>query len=187
MKQSIIPEEKVVEEVNKAIVDGLDIKEGSVAPDSSLIRDLNAESLDFLDINYRLEQTFGIKLARHSILEHMEEMFGEESAIDENGRLTEKAAAMLRRRFGDGGASLEPGMDIDEVPAIVTVRSIVDGVLHVLDSLPDKCTSCGASAWTPEDGSRIKCGSCGEYAVFTNGDDLVREWLQEMQEEEKIF
>ena len=34
-----------------------------------LMADLGAESLDFLDLNYRLEQTFGIRMARHFVLE----------------------------------------------------------------------------------------------------------------------
>ncbi len=63
-----------------------------IKPQSSLIKDLGAESLDFLDINYRLEQTFGIKMARRSVLDHMEELFGEETAIDSDGKLTDKAA-----------------------------------------------------------------------------------------------
>ena len=83
MSQNLVTEEKVYEELKKAIVETLRVEEGSVTPESSLINDLGAESLDFLDINYRLEQSFGIKMARHFVLEHIEELFGEGSAIDE--------------------------------------------------------------------------------------------------------
>jgi len=83
MKQNLITEETVFAELKKAIVETLRVEENAIKPESSLIKDLGAESLDFLDINYRLEQTFGIKMARHFILEHIEEMFGEGSAIDE--------------------------------------------------------------------------------------------------------
>ena len=64
MKQNLIPEQRVLEEVKKAISEGIDINPASVKPESSLMKDLGAESLDFLDINYRLEQTFGIKMAQ---------------------------------------------------------------------------------------------------------------------------
>ena len=77
MKQDLITEEKVLDELKKAVEETLSVDEASIKPGSSLINDLGAESLDFLDINYRLEQTFGIKMARHFILEHIEEMFGE--------------------------------------------------------------------------------------------------------------
>lgn len=187
MKQNFISEQKVFEEVKKAISEGLDIDPAGVKLESSLIKDLGAESLDFLDINYRLEQTFGIKMARHTILEHMEEMFGEESAIDSDGKLTANAAKVLGSRYNDPAFRIEAGMDMDELPAIVTVQSLVDGVMNLLDSMADQCANCGGKTWKLEDQSHIQCSSCGEAAVFTNGDDLIDNWLQEVQEEEKVF
>lgn len=185
MKQTLIPEEKVLEEVRKAISEGLDIDPERVKPESVLIKDLGAESLDFLDINYRLEQTFGIKMARHSVLEHMEEMFGEESAIDSNGKLTEKAVKVLGLRFN--GNNLKPGMDMDELPSAVTVQSIADGVMNLLDSLPGSCSNCGKQEWKLGEENRVQCGACSEFAVFSNGDDMIDTWLSQVQEKEKIF
>ncbi|MGD1075208.1 MAG: phosphopantetheine-binding protein [Thermodesulfovibrionales bacterium] len=185
--QKIISEEAVFEEVKKAIAETLTIDKKSMEPESSIIKDLGAESLDFLDINYRLEQAFGVKMARHFILEHIEEMFGEGSAIDENGRLTDKAITLLKIRMGDNLPEFRPGMDMDEVPTLITVQSLTRGVLDILDSLPERCSACGKSAWKSESNVRIRCGSCGEYATFTNGDDLIKAWLINIQEEKKIF
>jgi acyl carrier protein len=187
MTQNLITQQQVFDELKKAIVETLRVDENIIKSESSLINDLGAESLDFLDVNYRLEQAFGIKMARHFVLEHIEEMFGESSAIDENGRLTEKAIELLKVRFGDNMPDLKPGMDMDEIPALLTAQTISRGVLDVLDSLKEKCSSCGNSAWKTEDSVRIKCGSCGENAVFTNGDELIKEWLTKVQEEKKIF
>jgi acyl carrier protein len=186
-RQSVISAERVLEEVKRAIVEGLDTDADRVTPESSLIKDLGAESLDFLDINYRLEQAFGIKLARHAVLEHMEEMFGEESAVDADGHLTEAAVKVFRLRFREIEDQLQPGMDMDELPALVTVQSIADGVLTVLDTLPEACPHCGHAGWELEDGARAKCASCGEYGVYTNGDDLIKEWLASVQKEHNIF
>jgi ribosomal protein S27AE len=78
-------------------------------------------------------------------------------------------------------------MDMDEIPSFVTTGSMAAGVMDVLDSLPEQCSHCGKSEWKSEDGVRVTCGSCGEHAVFMNGDDLIKEWLTKVQEEKKIF
>lgn len=187
MKQNFITEQKVFDELKKAVAETLRVDENSIKPATSLTKDSGAESLDFLDINYRLEQTFGIKMARHFVLEHIEEMFGEGSTIDENGQLTEKAIELLKIRFGDNMPDLKPGIDMDEVPSLITAQSIARGVMDILDSLPEKCSHCGNSVWKSNDGTRIKCDSCGENATFTNGDDLIKQWLKKVQEEKKVF
>ena len=76
---------------------------------------------------------------------------------------------------------------MDEVPALVTAQSIVQGVMDILDSLPEKCPDCGNSAWKSDDGVKVTCGSCGANAAYTNGDDLIKEWLTKVQEEKNIF
>lgn len=187
MNQNLIPEQRVLEEVKKAISEGIDVNPASVKPASSLMQDLGAESLDFLDINYRLEQAFGIKMARRSVLDHMEELFGEESAIDSDGKLTDKAARVLAIRYDGSGRQIEAGMDMDDLPAMVTVGSIVEGVMSLLDTLPEKCESCGAGNWTLHEETHIQCGSCHEAATFTSGDDLMEVWLKQVQENNKIF
>ncbi|RMG05445.1 MAG: acyl carrier protein [Nitrospirae bacterium] len=185
MAQNLISEEMVIEEVKKAVSETLGVDIEEIQPESSLINDLGAESLDFLDINYRLEQTFGIRMARHFILEHIEEMFGEGSAIDDEGRLTDKAVQLLNIRYEGEGPEVEPGMDMDEVPTLITIKSLASGIMDILDTLPEKCPSCGGD-WQL-DGTRIKCSACGEYGEFTSGDDLIQEWLKKVQEERHIF
>ena len=173
----LIPPEAVLGALKKALASTLGVNESAIQPSSSIVRDLGAESLDFLDINYQMEQLFGIRMARHFFLEHAEEMFGEGSAIDDDGHLTVPAMALLRERYG--GAGLPPtgeSLDLDEVPALITVQAVVDTILAILETLPEHCT-CGSPAWRVEDGTRIVCGSCGEVALFTSGDELTKQWL----------
>jgi acyl carrier protein len=188
MKQNVISEATVMEEVKKAIAQTQKIDPETIQPEQSLMKDLGAESLDFLDINYRLEQVFGIKTARHFVLEHIEEMFGEGAAIDENSQLTDKAVALLKIRLGEENTTeLRPGTDMDEVSSLITVKGMATVVLDILDTLPGKCSSGGHSAWAVENGTRVKCSDCGEYATFTDGDTLTQEWLRTVQDEKKIF
>ena len=180
--QDLIGEETVSNEIREALVETLRAGAATIGPETSIVRDLGAESLDFLDLNYRLEQTFSIRMARHFFLEHMEEMFGEGSAIDENGRLTPRALAVLRARFPE--ATLPEhgdGIDMDEVPC--PDHGAGDG-RHRDEHpghLPERC-SCGESAWRAEDGTHIVCGTCRQPAAFTNGDELTRQWLSSLSE-----
>jgi hypothetical protein len=118
----------------------------------------------------------------------VETIFGEGSAIDKNGQLTDKAVELLKIRAGrDFPEEIRAGMDMDEVPALVTVRTMAKGVMDILDSLPEACTARVSAAWRAEDGVRISCGSCGAHATFDNGDDLTKAWLARVQEEKKLF
>jgi hypothetical protein len=117
----------------------------------------------------------------------MEELFGEETAIDSDGKLTDKAAKILAMRYDGSGIEINAGMDMDDLPAMVTVSSIAEMVMNLLDTLPEKCAGCGAQNWTLKEETLIECGSCGETAPFTSGDDLMENWLKQIQENKKIF
>jgi len=94
---------------------------------------------------------------------------------------------LLKIRLGEEAPEIKVGTDMDDIPAQLTVQSIANGVMDILNSLPEKCTNCGAQQWTAEDGAKVKCGNCGEPAVYTNGDDLAVEWLKNLNAEKKIF
>src|SRR3989442_6717625 len=48
--------------VGKIIVESLGIDEAAVTDDAALVRDLGAESIDFLDMSFKCQQTFGVDL-----------------------------------------------------------------------------------------------------------------------------
>lgn len=185
--QQLISRTDVVEAVKQAAAETLRIDAATIRPDHSFVRDLGLESLDFLDIDYRLEQTFGIKMARHFFLEHAEDLFGEGSAIDADGRLTSQAIELLKSRYDPTRLpDLSSGLDMDQVSGLITVDSMSDAVMGILDTLPERC-ACGASAWKNGEGRRIVCSACGAPAAYTNGDELIRQWLTGIQAERNLF
>jgi acyl carrier protein len=186
MKQTLVTEKKIFEVVQQSIAETLRVDLAEVTSEKSLIKDLGAESLDFLDMNYRIEQAFGIRTARHLLIEHVEELFGEGAAVDQNARLTEKGVRLLTLRLGNHHA-LKPGMELEEVPSVVTVKSVADAVMDILATLPQQCTYCGHVGWKSEDGAHVQCSACEKAAVYTSGDDLLKIWLQKIQEQKKIF
>ncbi|NIP86861.1 MAG: acyl carrier protein, partial [Planctomycetales bacterium] len=56
--------EEVFDKVQAALVDALGVDDDEVTPEATLVGDLGAESIDFLDIVFRLEKAFSIKIPR---------------------------------------------------------------------------------------------------------------------------
>lgn len=56
--------DEIFEKVRAALVDALGVDEEDVTPEATMVGDLGAESIDFLDIVFRLEKAFSIKIPR---------------------------------------------------------------------------------------------------------------------------
>ena len=181
MPEPLISQATIYRAVQTAIGEALQIPEEKVTPDRSLIKDLGVESLDLIDINFRLEQDFNIVMPRKYLLDHVEELFGEGTAIDDQDRLTGTAVTIWNARLGSTGTAVHDGMSIEAVPALVTPRTLVMVVEEILATRPATCPACGKSAWTVADERLITCGQCGARAPLSTGDDVIRQWLEDFR------
>jgi acyl carrier protein len=186
MPNPLVPPERVEEEVKKALGKALRKDPAAIGMDQSIVSDLGGSSLDFLDVTFKLEQAFGIRMAHQVLLDHVEETFGEGSAIDSSGRLTAGAVEVLRMRLGDHKA-LATGMYADEVPALVTPRTLSLAVREVLDELPAACPACKASQWTTTDGAKVVCGACKKPAAYPDGDAVTKTWVETVGKQKGLF
>jgi acyl carrier protein len=88
--------DEVFEKVQAALVDALGVDDDEVTPDATLVGDLGAESIDFLDIVFRLEKTFDINIDRA-------EMFPEDILTNaeyvKDGKVTPEGVAELKKRM----------------------------------------------------------------------------------------
>lgn len=88
--------DEIFEKIQHALVDALGVDEDEVTPEATLVGDLGAESIDFLDIVFRLEKAFDIKIPRG-------ELFPEDVLTNptyvQDGRVTETGLAELRKRM----------------------------------------------------------------------------------------
>ncbi|MBN2474820.1 MAG: acyl carrier protein [Pirellulales bacterium] len=88
--------DEIFEKIQVALVDALGVEDDEVTPEATLVGDLGAESIDFLDIVFRLEKSFDIKIPRG-------ELFPEDILTDSqyvhDGRVTEQGLAELRKRM----------------------------------------------------------------------------------------
>ena len=123
--------------VQEVLVDALGVDNEEVTAQATLMGDLGAESIDFLDIVFRLEKAFAIKIPR-------EELFPAENVMNNpeyisDGKLTEKGLAELRARMPHTDlAEFESDPDINRLGDLFTVGAIVNYVEGKLDSSVSK-------------------------------------------------
>ena len=88
--------EEIYEKVQAALIDALGVDDDEVTPEATLVDDLGAESIDFLDIVFRLEKSFDIKIPR-------EELFPEDilnnAEYVQDGKVTDVGLEKLRERM----------------------------------------------------------------------------------------
>ena len=121
-------QEEIFHKVSATLVEALNVDEDEVKPTSTLQGDLGAESIDFLDIVFRLELEFGIKIPRG-------ELFPENVVSDpemiHNGKLTAKGIEELKARmpYADlSGFATDP--DVEKIGDLYTV----DMLVHYVES-----------------------------------------------------
>src|SRR5262245_18466667 len=89
--------EQIYQKVTATLVESLNVEEGDVRPTSTLQGDLGAESIDFLDIVFRLEREYDIKIPRGELFP--ESIFQGDPEFVQGGRVTDKGLAELRARM----------------------------------------------------------------------------------------
>lgn len=114
--------EEVFGKVREALVGALGVDEEEVTPEATLTGDLGAESIDFLDIVFRLEKEFGIKIPRGDLFP--DNLFTNEQYV-QNGKLTPAGLDELRKRMPHADlAEFEKDPDVQNVNNLFTVGMI---------------------------------------------------------------
>jgi acyl carrier protein len=116
-------QEEIYSKVSATLVEALNVDESEVTPSSTLQGDLGAESIDFLDIVFRLEREFGIKIPRGELFP--ESIFQGDPEFVQNGRVTDKGLAELRARmpFADL-TEFERNPEVSQISDLFTVELI---------------------------------------------------------------
>ena len=124
--------DEIYQKVQATLVDALGVDEDDVRRDATLQGDLGAESIDFLDIVFRLERNFGIKIPRG-------ELFPENIVSDpgmiEDGKLTSKGIDELKSRMPYADlSSFAANPEVDKIGDLYTVDMLVHYVSSKLQS-----------------------------------------------------
>jgi acyl carrier protein len=128
-------QEEIYSKVSATLVEALNVDEEEIKPTSTLQGDLGAESIDFLDIVFRLEREFGIKIPRGELFP--ESIFQGDPEFVQNGRVTDKGIAELRSRMPFADLSkFEKNPELTGISDLFTVEMItryVQGKLNGAD------------------------------------------------------
>ena len=105
--------------------EALDRERSESGRSSSLIDDLGAESIDFIDIQYRLESAFGIEIGEDELWRGSLDL--DDPRTFDGKRLTDEAMAELRRRLPRfGWHRFAGGIAREDLPRLITVNTILD-------------------------------------------------------------
>lgn len=116
-------QDEIFQKVSATLVEALNVDEDEIKPTSTLQGDLGAESIDFLDIVFRLEREFGIKIPRNELFP--EAIFQGDPDFVQNGKVTPKGLDELRQKmpFADI-AKFEQNPDLTAISDLFTVDMI---------------------------------------------------------------
>ncbi len=111
--------------VRSAIAESLTCEEGDVGLEVTLIDGLGAESLDFLDIVFKIERAFDIQITRGEMERVARgDMSDEEFAPD--GVVSERGLARLRELMPEAADRIHPGLRPAEILGLFTPQTFVN-------------------------------------------------------------
>jgi acyl carrier protein len=117
----------IFEKIQEVLDDALGVDEDEVTPDASLTADLGAESIDFLDIVFRIEKTFDFKISQGELFP---ENLTDNPDWVTDGNLTDAGLAMLKERMKHVDfTAIETGdRSVSKIGDLITVNSLVNFV-----------------------------------------------------------
>ncbi|MEU9797123.1 phosphopantetheine-binding protein [Streptomyces sparsogenes] len=121
---------RISEAVQKAVVEAVGAEPEEVFPEATLLDELGAESIDLLDILFRLERSLGVKIQAAQLAEYVQGGIPDDEFGDENEIITERGLAQLKRVMPQiDVAELSGRLQATQVMGLFTVDNLVDLVV----------------------------------------------------------
>lgn len=117
--------EEIFGKVQETLVDALGVDDDEVTPEATLIGDLGAESIDFLDIVFRLEKNFDVKIPRGELFP--ENLTAADPSFVQDGVVTDAGLAEIRRQLPHANVdSFAEDPQVENISDLFTVQMIVN-------------------------------------------------------------
>jgi acyl carrier protein len=118
--------DEIFAQIQSTLVDALGVDEDEVTENATLTDDLGAESIDFLDIVFRLEKAFSIKIPRGELFP--DEIVNNPEYV-EDGTFTGAGLQRLKKAMPHADfVEFEKHPAVDNMQSLFTVRSIVNNI-----------------------------------------------------------
>jgi acyl carrier protein len=127
-----MPFERLVELVRTCVAEVLAIDPAGITPQSRLMDDLGADSLDLVELMYLFEQKLEIRLGERDISLSAQLGLSEDETHDHEV-LTPKALTLLRERFPNAQEILKDGISRRHLAALLTVEEVARMLQHKLE------------------------------------------------------
>jgi acyl carrier protein len=119
--------DEIYSKVQGVLVDALGVDEEEVTPTATLSGDLGAESIDYLDIVFRLEKAFNVKIPRGELFPEDMEAVRNDPKYVQAGKVTPEGLAEFKRRMPYTDFSeFEKDPQVDKAQSLLTVNTIVN-------------------------------------------------------------
>ncbi len=115
--------------VKDAVVEALALDDDEVTPESTLMDDLGAESIDLLDILFRIEKGTGVKIEAADLGDYIQGGIPDDEFSDDDQIITAKGAAHLKTVMPQIDPSeVEGKLEAESVITLFTVQNLVEMV-----------------------------------------------------------
>jgi len=124
--------DEIFEKVQETLVDALGVDDDEVTEEATLVDDLGAESIDFLDIVFRLEKNFGIKIPRGELFP---ENLAADASLVSDGKVTDEGIATMREKMPHADIdSFAADPKVENIQSLFTVNMITNFVENKLNA-----------------------------------------------------
>ena len=124
-------ETEINDAVKEAIVLALGVDDDEVTPNATIFDDLGAESIDLLDVLFRIERSTGVKIQAADIGEHIQGGIPDDEFGDEAGIVSATGLAQLKK--------IMPQIDTDELAGKLEAEQVIG--LFTVQNLTDLVAS----------------------------------------------
>ena len=146
--------DEIYGKVARVLVESLNVDEDDLTPTATLQGDLGAESIDFLDIVFRLEREFGIKIPRGELFP--ESVFQGDPDFVREGRVTDQGMGELRSRMPYADLSaFDQDRHLTSVPDLFTVGLVTRYIAWKLGKSDDASPTRAETISVPSNASSV--------------------------------